>query len=297
MYKYTFDEETTKKLISDTEKSSTVFDKFKEIDSRYDSLSNYDDGSSLKEMTYEKPSSEEVKSQAETSLSAYKDNSIKSINEQFDTKNKNIDESIEEVKANKKSAEKEIAETYSAVKENAENDAIKRGLARSSIIVNKLAEYDSNMINNLNALQTETNNKIESLNAEKGLLEEQKQSALNSFDIEYAVKLQDKINSINSNIAEQEEKVIKYNNEIAQARAKLKDNYFDNTMTLSKFIAENGPNVIEYLKQQDKLKIVKKHFERMSTQEAINELENNSNYFKELGKTNYNELLEELKSR
>ena len=89
MYKYTFDEETTKKLISDTEKSSTVFDKFKEIDSRYDSLSNYDDGSSLKEMTYEKPSSEEVKSQAETSLSAYKDSSVKSINEQFDTKNKN----------------------------------------------------------------------------------------------------------------------------------------------------------------------------------------------------------------
>ena len=227
-------------------------------------------------------------------MSAYKDNSIKSINEQFDTKNKNIDKSIEEVKANKKSAEKEIAETYSAVKENAENDAIKRGLARSSIIVNKLAEYDSNMINNLNALQTETNNKIESLNAEKGLLEEQKQSALNSFDIEYAVKLQDKINSINSAISEQEEKVIKYNNEIAEARAKLKDNYFDNTMALSKFIADNGPNVIEYLKQTDKLKIAKEHFATMSKVEAINELQNNSKYYDELGKKNYEALLAEL---
>jgi len=297
MYKYTFDEETTKKLISDTEKSSTVFDKFKEVDSKYDSLSEYKDDSNLTELTYEKPSSEEVKTQAETSLASFKDSSIKSINEDFKTKTKNIDDSIEEIKANKQSSKQEIVDAYSSVKENAENDAIRRGLARSSIIVNTLAGYDKDMMNQISDLLAKTSEKIDTLNAEKSLLEEQKQSALNSFDIEYAVKLQEKIDGINSDIYKKEQEVIKYNNEIAELKSKLKDNNFDNIMTLAKYIGEYGPNAIEILKQNDKLAIAKQHFNSMNKDEAISELTNNSGYESALGKTNFEKLLAELKNR
>ena len=54
---------------------------------------------------------------------------------------------------------------------------------------------------------------------EREYFRKSKESALTSFDISYAMKLQNKISSLNAEIAKEQEKVLKYNKEIAKQEA------------------------------------------------------------------------------
>ena len=105
---------------------------------------------------------------------------------------------------------------YSKLKQDASSDALKRGLARSSIVINVLDAFDKGYIEEINKINNEIQSKITSLEGQKSLLDEQRQSALNAFDINYALKLSSKIDDINKELYEQEQKVIEYNNQIAQ---------------------------------------------------------------------------------
>lgn len=301
MYQYIIDDNTTKKVKDTTSKTKSVLDKFNDVDKKYTVGNKIDSKLSLQKIDYKAPSQDEVLSKAQNSLNDYKSSSIDSINNKYNLQNSQIDKSINNLKLNEKEQKANIENTYSKVKENASNDAIKRGLARSSIIVNKLSDYDNKMINDLEVLSNETSNKIDSLNTQKNTLELEKSNALKSFDIEYAIKLQDKINSINEDIAKNEESAIKYNNQIAELEAKWnkeveKENN-DREMDMADFIAKNSILTVNNIKRNEKYGIAKEYFNQLDKQTAIAELEGNSAYKENLGETLYDQLLRELRAR
>ena len=301
MYQYIIDDNTTKKVKDTTLKTKSVLDKFNDVDKKYTVGNKIDSKLSLQKIDYKAPSQDEVLSKAQNSLNDYKSNSIDSINNKYNLQNSQIDKSINNLKSNEKVQKANIENAYSQVKEKASNDAIKRGLARSSIIVNKLSDYDNKMINDLEVLSNETSNKINSLNTQKNTLELEKSNALKSFDIEYAIKLQDKINSINEDIAKNEESAIKYNNQITELETKWnkeveKENN-DREMEMADFIAKNSIFTVNNIKRNEKYGIAKEYFNQLDKQTAIAELESNSAYKENLGDTLYDQLLRELKAR
>ena len=190
---------------------------------------------------------------------------------------------------------------YENAKENAKNDAIKRGLARSSIVVNTLSNLDAKKLSSLSELENSKNEKIEALNAQKSTLEQEKQNALNSFNLTYAIKLQDEIDSITSEIEKNRQSVIKYNNEIEQLQAKWEkqrqDDEYDKTTNLAKLVSQYGTSVFDILKRNEKYAIASEYFAGLSKEDAINEITNNSEYKTALGTANYNKLLEEINAR
>lgn len=300
MYQYIFDQDTTSKVKDSTSNSKTIFEKFGEVDNKYNNLTSRGQDLTLEKMKYTKPSEQDVETDAKNSLESYKNSSINSINQNFEEKNKNIDESIEEAKQSSQKEKNDIVLAYNSAKSEAKDDAIKRGLARSSIIVNTLASYDKEMLNSLNAEANNLNQALTKYQNEKNLLEEQKQSALSAFDIEYAVKLQDKINQINDSIYEKEKEVIEYNNKIAETEAKWKQNQedavYDKTVEIADLMAKHGISVFDVLKQNEKYELAKTHLSSMNKEDALLEFTNNSNYISHLGKSLYNKLLNELKS-
>lgn len=298
MYQYLFDDNTTQKVKDNTEKTKSVLEQFSEIDKKYTQGTKADTNINLQKLDYVAPTQEEVTTKAENSLAQYKNDGIEKINSDYNLQNTQIDNSIKELKDQEQTQKQSIENTYAKVKENAQNDAIKRGLARSSIIVNKLQDYDNKMINDLTVLSSETSDKIFSLNTQKNTLELEKNNALKSFDIEYAIKLQDKIDSINEDISKNEQSVIKYNNEIAELEAKWQrdteqENY-DRSQDLANFIAKYGTYTVETLKRDEKYQIAKEYFANLDKEVAINELKNNLSYEENLGKVNYNKLLKSL---
>ena len=301
MYQYIFDEDTTKKLNEKTNKSKTIFEQFSDVDNKYSTLNSTTGELNLEKMEFEKPTEEEVKQKAENSLSNYKNESLNSITDNYSQKSDSIDKSIQKVKEQGEGEKNEIYSLYQNAKQNAKDDAIKRGLARSSIIVNTLSNYENGMIDELNQKTNEITSKISEYENEKNTLEEEKQNALSSFNIEYAIKVQEKINDINEQIKAQEQEVLKYNNEITQLQAKWEkqqaDDNFDKTTTLADLMGEHGTAVFDVLKQNEKYALLQNHFKTMGKAEAIEELTNNSAYISHIGRYNYNKLIEELNNR
>lgn len=292
MYKFIVDDETTQKVKQATSNSKSILEKFEEIDEKYTPKTNQD--VNLEKMEYTKPTQEEVNQKATDSLIGYKNSNIESINEEFEQKNKDLNNELKEVQTSKENQKQEIENTYQKVKDNAQNDAIKRGLARSSIIVNKLANYDQGMLNELNELSTSANEKIESLKTQLNNIESEKLSALNSFDIEYAIKLQEKIDSLNSDITKKEQEVIKYNNQIEELKNDIQNQNFEDTLKFYQYVNENGTYVIDNIKNKEKYELAKDYFLSMNKEDALNELTNNSVYRKNIGEANYQKLLEEI---
>lgn len=295
MYQYKFSDEDTK-LIEQEEKNKSLLDSFDEVDKKYNSAfsGNQNQSLGLEKMTFTRPNEIEVENQAKNSLADYKNTELNGIEELYSTKQKNIDNEISTNKETAKEQKSELEKKYASLKQNASNDALKRGLARSSIIVNTLEAFDNSMLDNFVKINEELTKNINSLNSQKSLLEEQKQNALNSFDIAYAIKLSEKIDSINSSLDKKEQEIQKYNNEIAEKEAEYKRKKQQEAIDYAEFISEYGIGSIEIMKSGEKYEIAKQYFADMDKDQALKELTTNPIYKSQLG-TYYNKLVTSLR--
>lgn len=288
MYQYTFSNKDTEELTEKTKNYSNMLQGFEDVDKKF---SSQDEGSlNLEKKTFEKLSDDEIQQKAENSLSDYKNSELENINSSYDTKNKDIDEQISTTKSDGESQKNEAKELYSSLKQEASNDAVKRGLSRSSIVINILDAFDQNMIKEYNKINDEITSKIDSLNNQKNLLNEQRENALNAFDITYAVKLSNKIDEINQNLLEEEQKVLEYNNQIAQKEAEYEAKRKQNALDYAEYVEKYGYDGIEKMKQEEKYQIAKDYLMSMSKEEALNELNSNKLFNSELGSINFNKL-------
>ena len=288
MYQYTFSNKDTEELTEKTKNYSDLLQGFEDVDKKF---SSQDEGPlNLEKMEFEKLSDEEIAKKAENSLSEYKNSELENINSSYETKNKDIDEQISTTKTDGEEQKNETTQLYSSLKQQASNDAVKRGLSRSSIVINILDAFDQNMIKEYNKINDEITSKIDSLNNQKNLLNEQRENALNAFDITYAVKLSEKIDEINQNLLEEEQKVLEYNNEIAQKEAEYEAERKKNALEYAEYVEKYGYTGIEKMKQEEKYQLAKDYLMSMSKEEALNELNSNKLFNSELGSINFNKL-------
>ena len=212
------------------------------IDNKY---SSNDAGPlNLQKMDYTKPTEEEIKQKAEDSLASYKEKSLSGIEEDYTSNKNKIESQIENVIQSKDEQLDKVTDKYKNLENEAVNGAIKKGLSRSSIVINVLDAFEKEKIDEYNKLNEEITTKINTLNNQKELLETQKQSALNSFDIAYAVKLSDKIDSLNAEILKQEQTVLKYNNEISETETKYEQTRKNNALKYAEYISKYVTNGI-----------------------------------------------------
>ena len=289
MYTYKFTDEQSEKI----NKQANLFDEFKNIDKKY-SFDNSD--LTLDRMEYTAPTKEEVEESAKSSLQSYLDQGKNDILEEYSTKVDSINNLQSTNKQNLDTQKESLKNTYSELKQDASMDATSRGLARSSIVVNILDAFDQGMLEEYSKLDQEYNQKFQELEEEKSLLESQKQNALNSFDMSYATKLNEKIEEINKEIEEKEKEVLEYNNKIAETEAEYKLNQQKQNQELADFIGKYGSTALNRVKEGEKYNLALSYFYTLDKDEALAELTNNDQYKIELGNY-YATLLQALKNR
>ncbi len=287
MYTYTIPEEQTEKLTEKTKKYSDLLNQFKEVDKKYQPAT---DEIKLQKKSFEMPTEQEIKKQADSSLEEYKKSELQNIDDDYNTKSTVIDEKIKSETQSLDNKKDETKELYTNLKDNASKDAIKRGLARSSIVINILDAFDKNMVKEINKINEEIQSKVSSLNSQKDLLTEQRQSALNAFDISYALKLTNKIDEINKSLAEQEQKVIEYNNQIAQKEAEYEQKRQKSNLEYAEYIAKHGTDAIDEMKREEKFNYAKDYLMSLPKSDAIVELNTNTALNSELGAKYFNKL-------
>jgi hypothetical protein len=114
----------------------------------------------------------------------------------------------------------DIEKTYKGLKENINNEVIKRGLQRSSIAEEQLKETESDKANQVLSLIKENERKRIEIDEQIKRYESGIDNALSDFDIGYAAKLNEKIKVLKKEQDELNREIAAYNNELTEKENK-----------------------------------------------------------------------------
>lgn len=174
------------------------------------------ESTSYDRLDYEEKSSEEIAAAAQESLAAYLNSGVNSINSAYD-------DDVSDLEADSVAAEESTASDiadleyeYENTLTDINNSALKQGIARSSIVANQNEEAENIKTETVETMQTSLQSQIDSITAEIEKLETERSSALDDFDITYAVKLTDTINDLTSEQQDYIDSVTKYNNTLTE---------------------------------------------------------------------------------
>lgn len=260
----------------------------------------------LERKTFVEPTDDEIKKQAQDSLMEYKNATKNKIQSENKLAVDNISKEIEEIKNSAENNKITTNSYYDKAKQDAENDALKRGLSRSSIIINTLSAFDQNRIDKLNAIDKKLTNQIDALNNQIDILSLEKEKALNDFDIEYASKLNSKISDLKSELQNRKNEVIEYNNKIEEIeREYQKDAIKLNNQAISdtsselanriKLLASNSDDV-KKAKESENYTAVINFLNSMDPSQAMDFVQNNQ-YIRQMLGSQFSAVLAYLKRK
>lgn len=216
------------------EKAKKNLEKSKQDETNYDSalkeLTDYIEGNKpsyektpkYERYEYDSPSDEEIKKAAEEELSGYVENNERKLRNEYAEREKELGKNMESNKALFDESSEKLKDAYETTTEALSNDALKRGLARSSIALNGQIEAGKAYRDSAESLIKEYERKRADIDSELAGLETELSSALDSFRIDYAAKLATRINELKSEREKNEREAIEYNNSLLEKEYKEK---------------------------------------------------------------------------
>lgn len=258
------------------------------------------DSLGLETKTVQEKNDEDFLNEAKNSLDQKYKTKTKQTSDTFEEKintaMKKRDEETEKYKSNKQ----EIDEIYSQSKTNTENQALKRGLARSSIVINQLASIENSKAQELTNLLNDYTKSLEEKELNIEDLTNQKENALKELDIEYALELDEKIADLKNDYEKEKNEVIEFNNQVkkleAEYQLKLDNEKQDKQTHLNKLEKDYGVDVTQSIISEKQFEYLKAYFDSFDKEYSIALFLNNKE-FKDLLKNNYQKMYQYLISR
>lgn len=287
MYNYKstikYDDIAGKSAVKSSEKDKqTLLATLGDIDSRYSQKQQT--GLGLTPLSYDNVKSDsEVAKQAESMLGASYIADTQKIGDSYNQQS-------ESQLAKKKSADEQfktladsLEEQYGKRKTAAENDALRRGLARSSVIVKSIEEFDKQKISGVLELEQNMLNLVGEADRRIEELEQERENALKNYELTHAAQVQAKIYELTQQRDKQMEDIIKYNNTIQEKEVKH----------MASTTSAQDEKLNTYLMQEEKVSALKEYYNGMDKNAAIADLTSDSALKEHLG-SYYNYMLNYL---
>lgn len=157
---------------------------------------------------------------------------------------------------NKKNAlsesEREISARYDEAKKQASNEALKRGLGRSSIILNLIKEYDEGKFKDIGERKSVAAKELEEIDGEIERLGKELKNSLEKTDMKTAFELNEQLTELKKSRDEANEKALVYNNTLAGKLADFRrkiENSGDPEMIVENARAQSDAYYDEMLKK------------------------------------------------
>lgn len=173
----------------------------------------------LEKKAYDAPTDEEIAATAKAELEASADIKKNALKKSANEKRAALEVEIGDTKATADKKKKSLSDSYAVAKENAANEAIRRGIARSSIISEQLADFDAANIKANADIDYAAENSIKQINGEIEKLSDKLSDALSSLDMETAIKVNERIQKLKTERQKRSDEVLEYNNKIAEKKA------------------------------------------------------------------------------
>lgn len=182
-----------------------------------------------------------------------------------------LNEQAENEKINLEKAKSAIDERYDQAKQVASDDALKRGMGRSSVIVNLLKEYDSDKLKAMDEKSNKADDELKKINDKISELNVQLKSSLDKADMRTAFEINEKLTELKAARDKENEKVIKYNNSLVDKLGELKKQ-LEKSSTRGHVIREAEALAEEYNNQM--LKKIINYYSGLSADEIKEDFEN-----------------------
>jgi hypothetical protein len=270
------EEEKSQKIKDALSKEQSVVEKLKELEEQYrqslpkqadiDLEKLFPSTLELEKMDYDAPTDEQIKEQAQTQLLASLEKQKREIAEQIKSQKDKVESSKDDLTQDAEASLAKLDELYSSLKRQAEKNALKRGLGRSSIIMSQIGEYDKAAAQSAVEIEAALLKEISDANQKLVELETKRDEALSQLDLEHAGELEALIKKLTK---ERDDTVLKYqkhNNEVEKQ--------------LAEYNAERAKKVADYQSKIEK--------ERLAAEQEQKKIEKQEGYSGEKLK-NYSE--------
>lgn len=282
--------------------ANEAIEKAREIETNYKSGNYLDAPSSLnlERISVPEMTEEEISNKAKNEVSDKYSSSKEKSNQSFQNK---IDEVIESNKnlylTNQENQEK-INSYYDSSKKETENQALKRGLARSSIIIGELATIEGSRANELSKLlesfQTTLNQNQEKIQT----YQTQKEQAIEELNIKEALEIEEKISALTEEYEKAKKDAIEFNNNIEKIEAEYKLDYEKQKLQTKqdalKLDKTYNKNYIENEMKQKQYDYLESYLDSLEPSEALNILLTNKE-FKSILQENYSKLYRHIANK
>lgn len=261
--KQTLSEEEAQAVTDAVGKESKLVDALKQLEADYmasvkkedtDVESLFPESLNLETINYTTKTDQEIAKQAETELQEDYFKSLNDIDAEAFEKAAELQEKSNATAEEKTASLKEIEDLYASLKSSAEKDALKRGLARSSIITERLNNYDISKAQSAAEIKTSYDKSIAEINDEIDSLNTEKEKSLEELDLSYASDLTERIEKLNAERDKLTAAAVTANNKIAKQEAEYK--------------AERAENIADY--EAEKAKTEAKAAEELAEYESEN---------------------------
>jgi len=265
--------------------AANIKEELEAIDGNYSGTENQASGLGLKKLEANSLSDEAIKKLAEDSLLPQYLKNTNKLESSADNSISTMENKKNSLLENLKEQTKLLDDFYEARKKEAEKQALKRGLARSSIIMGKIEGFDREKIDRQSGLSDKTAKSVIDLDAGIEKLQKELKSALDSYELEHAADISKKITELEKQREKEIQEVIKYNNTVQEKEVKYQES--------GKGASGDGDPV---LKKEEKLAAVKKYLDTLPKADATEFIKNNDVLKEHLG-TYYNYLLTEYNNK
>lgn len=173
------------------------------------------------EKEYVVPTKEETKTKVTQTVTPLYDAKMQTVKDESEFEQRQKEDDIDLIYQRARESLGEIDKSYAKSKENLSDEAIKRGLARSSIVASQLADLEKAKL----GAQTEILNKRDSDVGKKDQeindLKVQLYNKIAELNGEKAIDIATRMDELFKEYASKQEETLKYNNELRQKRADM----------------------------------------------------------------------------
>jgi hypothetical protein len=213
----------------------------------------------------EKLTEKQLLQNAENEVNSSYDKKIEDLttssNEKIEKLNKANDKAVLKGEVNKA----EIEKTYKVLDKKAENDAIKNGIQRSSIIAEKIKTLSKSKIQDMLSVDEEVANTLYENNAQITKLEDEYKKSINNLETSRAVAIKEKLNDL---IEKQDKKIV----DILNYNTAIKKEEERQNAELQNLYSIEGKAQVDKLEQQ-KTSYALNYFLNIPKEQAYKELE------------------------
>ena len=254
----------------------------------------------LEKVDVPQKSEEELISLAKKSTDKKYNDKIESTSQNFSKQIENIIASKENITKNASKQKDEVSDIYEKSIKDTENQMLKRGLARSSIVIGELSNIEASKAKELSNILSNLESNLNNIEQSISELETQKDKALATLNIEYAIELDEEINNVKNDYQKARNEAIEFNNNIEKLEAEYKldldKQKQEKLESNSKLEDQYG---IDYSTQKIKNKqfdYLKEYLTSLEPEYAINLFLTNKEFQSILG-SRFSEMYQYLKSR